>query len=83
MTKLFRSSVGACICVFVVCDWGWKSHTQLKKLFLPICLFLVLTLSSSSLCDDFTEPRNLKLSLGLQPASEKPINSSFKPCPTW
>lgn len=38
---------------------------------------LSLCLSSSRICDDFTEPRNLKLSLGLQSASEKPINSSF------
>ena len=41
--------------------------------------FFSLCLSPSFLRDDFTEPRNLKLSLGLQPASEKPINSSFKP----
>lgn len=39
--------------------------------------YFSLSLCLSS-CDDFTEPRNLKLSLELQPASEKPINSSFK-----
>lgn len=55
-------------------------HPALKR---PLCiclfLFLTLSLSSSSVCDDFTESRNLKLSLGLQSVSEKPIKSSFKP----
>ena len=69
---------------FVMCDWGRTSQLQLKKLSLFVFHFLVLLslyvcLSSSSLGDDFTEPRNLKLSPGLQSASEKPINSSFKP----
>lgn len=64
-----------------VCDRRWKSHTTLKNCRLSIRLLYPppSRLSSSSVCDDFTEPRNLKLSPGLQPASEKPINSSFKP----
>lgn len=87
LSKLFCPFVCAWISLcFVMCDRGWKSHTRLKNR-LPLSLALSLSvffsfslrLSSSSPSDDFTEPRNLKLSLGLQPASEKPINSSFKP----
>lgn len=60
-----------------MCDRVWESHTPCKnRLSLSVS---EPRLAPSPLGDDFTERRNLKPSPGLQPASEKPINSSFKP----
>lgn len=74
LSKLFCASVCVCISVHFVMTLGEPHPTQ-NHLWLFIFFFLSLCLCS---CDDFTELRNLKLSLELQPDSEKPINSSFK-----
>lgn len=53
------------VCIFVLCVLGLRT----------VSLAFSLCLCSSFFCDAFTEPRNLKLSLGLQLVPEKPIKT--------